>query len=79
MDFAVSADHRENFFFKSEEKTNPFFAREVKKAMEHESDGNTNYSWCTWNGLQGFRKKSEGSGDQRKNRDHTDYRIVMIC
>ena len=41
----------------------------AEKAMEHEGNGDTNCSWCTWNGPKGL-------GDQGKNRDHLDNSIV---
>ncbi len=31
-------------------------ARELKNTMKHEGDGGTNFSWCTWNGLQRLGK-----------------------
>ena len=44
-------------------------ASELKKVMEHESDGDTNWSWCTWNGSQELGKKTGGIGDQRLNQE----------
>ena len=38
-------------------------AREQVKAMEHEGDGDTNISWCTWNGLQMLGKETGGIVD----------------
>ena len=37
--------------------------------MEHESDGDTNCSGCTWNSLQKLGKKTGGIRDQKKNQD----------
>ena len=31
-------------------------ARELKKTVDHEGDGDTN--WCAWNGLQRLEKKN---------------------
>ena len=45
---------------------------------EHESDGDTNYRWHTWNGLQELAKKAGGFGNQRKNKDHTNDSIVEL-
>ena len=39
--------------------------------MEHESDGDTNRSWSTWNGPKGI-------GKLKKNQDHADHIFVMI-
>ena len=40
VNFAVPEDHR----VKIEENK-----KRIKKAMEHEGDGDTNCNWCTWN------------------------------
>ena len=46
--------------------------------MKHESDGDTDYTWCAWNDPQRFGEKIRGIGNQRKNRDHSDHNIVEI-
>ena len=46
--------------------------------MKHDVDGDTNCSWCNWNGLQSFRKEIRTSGHQRKNGNYQDYSIVEI-
>ena len=33
-------------------------ARELKNAVEHVDDGDTNCNWCTWNGLQRLGKRT---------------------
>ena len=38
--------------------------------MEHEGDGDTNCSWCTWNEPQKFGKGIERIGNRGKNRDY---------
>ena len=45
----------------------------AKKAVGHESDGDTNYSWFpkAW-------KRDLGTEDQRKNCNHPDYTNVKI-
>ena len=45
MDFTVPTDHRLNL--KVSEKKDKYlnFARELKKSMKHESDGDTNCNW----------------------------------
>ena len=35
-------------------------ARELKMAVEHEGDDDTNFSWCVWNCPQRIGKKIEG-------------------
>ena len=46
VDFAVPADHRINM--KESEKKNKYLdlAREIKKAVEHESKNCANCDWC---------------------------------
>ena len=46
--FAVTADHR--IKLKECEKTDKYvdFPRELKKAVEHESDDFSNCDWCFW-------------------------------
>ena len=46
--------------------------------MEHESDGDTNYYWCTWNNPQRFDKGTARLGNKRKSRGHPDYSIIKI-
>ena len=36
----------------------------TKKAAEHKGDGDTNCSWCTWNGSQKFGKGAGGVGNR---------------
>ena len=52
------------------------YCQKAKKAVEHESDGNTNCSWFTLNGPQSSEKKTEESGtrDQRKNQEHAAFK-----
>ena len=47
MDFAVPADHRVKL--KEIEKYKYLdLARELKKTLKHESDGDAYCNWCTW-------------------------------
>ena len=52
LDFAILADHRVKI--KESEKTDKYLdlAWEMKKAVKHEGDGDTNCSWYTWNDLE---------------------------
>ena len=38
--------------------------------MEHESDGDTNCNWCTWNNPQWIGKGNRRLGNKRKIGDH---------
>ena len=50
MDFVFPADHRVKI--RESEKITKYLdlARELKKAVEHEVDGDTNCNWSTWTG-----------------------------
>ena len=48
----------------------------LKKAVEHEGDGDTNYSWSSWNSPQKPGKETGSTGDQKENRDHPDHSTV---
>ena len=50
----------------------------VEKAVEHESDSDTNWSWCTQNSSQRLGKEIRETGNHRKNQDHTDNSTVKI-
>ena len=79
MDFSVPADRRVKI--KEGEKRDKYLdvAREIKiKAVKHEGDGDTDYNWSTWKGPTLLGEKPGGIGNQRKNRDHSDYSIVKI-
>ena len=56
MDLAISADHR--IKIKENEKRYKYadITRELKKAMEHEGDSDTNCNWCTRNNPQRLGK-----------------------
>ena len=45
MDFAIPVNHR----VKVKESKKKIDLAWVEKATEHEGDGDTNYSWCSWN------------------------------
>ena len=54
MNFAV---HRVKL--KEIEKMNIWtLLKKLKKTMKHESDGDTNFDWCTWNNPQRIVKKT---------------------
>ena len=50
----------------------------TKKTVEHECDDDTNCNWCSWYGPKKLGRKIWGSGNQRKNQDHPNYRIIKI-
>ena len=52
--------------------------QKIKISVEPEGEGDSNCSWCVWNGPQSPRKRTWRTGIQRKNRDHPDYRLIEI-
>ena len=53
-------------------------ARGLKKTLEHESDGDTNYNWCTWNNSKRIDKETRRLGNKMSSGDHPDYSIIKI-
>ena len=68
---SCDADPKEKI--KESEKIDKYLnlAREMKKetTVEHEGDGDTNCSRCTWNGPQRLERKTVGIGYQRKKNE----------
>ena len=50
VDFSVRTDHRVKIKEAKREKKYLDLARELKKAVEHDYDGDTDCNWRTWNG-----------------------------
>ena len=75
MDSIIPADHKVKL--KESDKWDKYvdFARDKKKTMGHENDGNTNCIWCTWNNSQ---RISKGLGNNRKRGNHPDYSIIKV-
>ena len=76
MDFAASADHWVKL--KEGKKTDKFldFARELKKNVEHESDGDKTYSWCSWYSHEKTDTRTGGLESKRTSEDHPNYRFI---
>ena len=68
VEFAVPADHRGNIKSEKSLILGPC-QRTLKKPVEPACDGNTNWSWCTWNGSQRNGKKIGTVGNRKKNGD----------
>ena len=47
-------------------------ARELKKTVKHEIDGDTNYNWYALKGPKSLGIKTGKTGNQKKNKDHLD-------
>ena len=79
MDFVVPADHRVKT--KDNKKIDKYFdfARELK-ISNCKTWGWWYYLCCVWKGSRGLvkKKKNEGIGNQRKNRNYPDYTILKI-
>ena len=52
--------------------------KKKKETMEHESDGDTNYNWYTWNNPQMIGKGTGRLENKRASGDHPDYSIIKI-
>ena len=52
--------------------------KKKKKTMENKCDGITNCILCTWNDLRKLGKENRAIRHQKKNRDYSDYSILMI-
>ena len=78
MEFIASVGYRAKL--KESEKRDEYqdLVRDLKKTMGHESDSDTDCNWCTWNSPQRMDKGSRRLRNQRKSRDHPDYRITKI-
>ena len=48
----------------------------LKKAMEHEDNGDTNCDWHAWNSPQRLSKGAGRVGNWKTNRDHSKYSII---
>ena len=53
-------------------------ARELKKTVEHESDGDTNCNWCAWFSYQRIGTGIRELGNKRTSRDQPNYYMVKI-
>ena len=75
MDFAFLADHRVKL--KESKKRDKYLdlAKELKKTMEHENDGDTNCDWCT---QYNHQRIGTGLGNKRISEDHPNKTIVEI-
>ena len=76
VDFAVLADHRVKL--KEIEKKDKYMdlARELKKVMELESDGDTNYNWRTRYNHQRIDTRIGGLRNKKASGDHRNYSII---
>ena len=69
MDFAVPADHKVKP--KENKKKNKYLDLFLgtEKAVEHESDGDTNCNWSSWYSHQWIDTGTEGLRNKRANGD----------
>ena len=78
VDVAVPADQKEKL--KENEKKGKCLnlARNVKKKMVHESDGDINCNWCACYIHQRLDKGNGGLVNKRMTRDHPSDSIIKI-
>ena len=79
MDFAVPANHRVELKESEKKETYLDLARELKKTVEHESDGDTNCNWCSWHSHQRIGTRTGGLENKRTSGDHLNYYIIVIA
>ena len=51
---------------------------ELKKTMEHESDGDNNCNRCSWYSHRRIGTGNGGLGNEKTSEDHPNYDIVAI-
>ena len=76
MDFAIPIDHR--IKPKENEKGNKYLdlAKELKKTMEPESDGDTSRNWGFRYSYQRIGTGTGGLGNKRTSRERRNYKIL---
>ena len=78
VNFAFPADHRVKLKESGKRDKYQDLVRDLKKAMELESDGDTDCNWGTRNSHQRIDTETGGPGDKRMSRDHSNYSIIEI-
>ena len=76
VDLAVPADYRVKLKESEKRDKNLDLDRELKKKMEHESDGDTKCNWRARYTHQGINEGSAGLGNERTSRDHPNCSII---
>ena len=78
MNFAVPVGHIVKL--KEREKKDKYLdlARELKKTVEHERDGDKNRNWYSWHSLQRIYIRTGGHGNKRTSGEHPNDSIVEI-
>ena len=77
MDFVVPADHRVKV--EEGEKLGMNLARELKKLVDHEGDGDTDCIWGPLNNPLKPGKDTGLSGNQEKNQNHPYQNTAKIA
>ena len=78
MDYAVPADHKIKLKENKKRCKYEDLARELKKTLEHESDGDTN---CNWRTRYSDKRIGKGAGrivNKRTSGDHQNNGIIKI-
>ena len=53
-------------------------SQRTETTVEHESDGDTNRNWCSWNSHQRISTRTGGLGNKRKSGDYPNYSLIEI-
>ena len=80
VDFAVQEDHKvKKKTKKKKEKQVIRPCQRTKNVIEHESDGDTNYDWCTRNDLHSLGKATERAENRKTCRDYPNNNVTKIA
>ena len=78
MDLAIPADHKVKIKENKEKNKYLDLARELKKDMKHEGDGDTSCNWHASNSPQSLNNRAERVGNWIISQDHPNYRSIKI-
>ena len=78
MDFAISDDYRVKLKESKKKDKCQDLAKDLKKTMTHESDGDTNCNWRARYSHQRIGTRAGRLGNKTKSGDHPNYSIIAI-
>ena len=78
VNFAIPVDHNVKLKISENRTKNLDIAMELKKTMEHESDGDTNCNWCTRYSHQRICNGTRRIGNKNMSGDHRSDNTLKI-
>ena len=78
MDSAIPADHWVKLKESERKDKSLDLSKELKKIVEHESDGNTNCNWCFWYSNQRIGTKIGELGNKWASGHYPNFSIIKI-